>query len=85
MKWGFDEILNFLTDMVKSDLFMLPDKETDLNKINPGLLFIIDLKKEIRKIKITNSLLKTLETDYQNFSIKMKKKMVEYKKKINKE
>lgn len=82
MKLGFDDILNFLTDMVKSDLFLIGDNEETLNKLGPEYAFIKDLKKEIRSIKITNSLLKTLEADYENFSIKIKKRMAEYSKKI---
>lgn len=78
MKFGFDDILNFLTDMVKSDLFLLPDNEDALNKIGDDIAFIKNLKKEIRNIKITNSLLKTLETDYENFIINMKQKMAQF-------
>lgn len=68
--------------MVKSDLFLIADNEEALNILGPEYAFIKDLKKEIRSIKITNSLLKTLEADYENFSIKIKKRMAEYSKKI---
>ena len=80
MKYGFDDILNFLTDMVKSELFMVPDTVEGMNKMSDEVAFIKNLKKDIRNIKITNSLLKNLEIDYENFRIKMKSKMAQFSK-----
>lgn len=82
MRMSFDDILNFLTDMVKSELFLVANNEQDLAKMSDETRFIKNLKKEIRKIRITNNLLKTLEVDYENFKLKMKAKMAHYNKKI---
>lgn len=68
--------------MVKSDLFLVPDDDASLAKMPPENNFIINMKKEIKKIKITNSLLKTLEKDFENRMIRIQKKLDEtYKKK----
>jgi len=80
LQFGFDEILNFLTDMVKSELFLVPNNEKDVNKMSEDVSFIKNLKKEIRNIKLTNSLMKILENDYENFIIKMKFKMAQFTK-----
>lgn len=68
--------------MVKSDLFLVPDDDGSLGKISPENSFILSMKKEIKKIKITNSLLRTLEKDFENRMIRIQKKLDEtYKKK----
>jgi len=68
--------------MVKSELFLVPNNEEAINKMSEDICFIKNMKKEIRNIKITNSLLRTLEIDYENFSIKMKSKMAQFNKKV---
>lgn len=82
LKLGFDDILNHLTELVKSELFLVANSEEAVAKMSDEVSFIKNLKKEIRNIKITNNLLKTLERDYENFSLKMKAKMAQFNKKI---
>ena len=81
LKLGFVDILNFLTDLVKSELFLVANTDEAVDKMSDEVSFIKNLKKGVANIKITNSLLRTLERDYENFSIKMNAKMAQFNKK----
>lgn len=61
---------------------MVANNDEAVSKMSEDIRFIKNLKKEVANIKITNSLLRTLEIDYENFSIKMKAKMAQFNKKI---
>lgn len=76
---NFDEILNFLTEIPKSELFLITNDKEDLANIKEGLKFSIYLKKDIGNIKITNSLLKNLEKDYETCISKISQKLEEFK------
>ena len=76
---SFDEILNFLTEIPKSELFLISNHDENLKNIREDLKFILNLKKELRNIKITNSLLKNLENDYETCISKIAQKLEYFK------
>jgi len=76
---SFDDILNFLTDIPKSELFRVSFSETEMGNIKEEHLFLGNLKKEIVNIKITNSLLKNLENDYDKCISKISRKLEYFK------
>ena len=75
----FDDILNFLTEIPKSELFKITQNEVEAGNVKEEIAFIRNLKKEICKIKITNSLLKNLENDYENCISKISSKLEYFK------
>lgn len=75
---NFDDILNFLTDIPKSELFLI-ESEDDTENIKEDFKFIFNLKRDIHEIKITNSLLKKLENDYEQCISKIALKLENFK------
>ncbi len=76
---SFDDILNFLTEIPKSELFLITNDEKEWENIKEELRFMLTVKKEIQKIKITNFLLKNLENDYEKFISKISQKLEYFK------
>lgn len=75
---NFDDILNFLTDIPKSELFLI-ENEDDKDNIKEDFKFIFNLKRDINEVKITNSLLKKLENDYEQCISKIAQKLENFK------
>ena len=72
---NFDDILNFLTEIPKSELFLIENDES----IKEEFKFILNIKKDINEIKITNTLLKKLENDYEQCILKIAEKLESFK------
>ncbi len=68
----FDDLLHYMSELIKSDLFV-SDKDTLVQKnILPNAA---NLKQEINCFKVSNSLLKNLENEYDCYIMNMKKKL----------
>lgn len=75
----FDEILNFLTEIPKTELFLFNNEENSVDLLKEEFKFILNLKKEVSEIKITNTLLKNLEIDYEQCISKISLKLENFK------
>ena len=80
LSYDYDEILNFLNQFSKREIFLIPNKKDIKDGLDEEQLYIVKLKQEIRHIAITNSLLNSLTTDYNCFLIKVNQQLKEYKK-----
>lgn len=70
LQMDFDQILHFMSGLVKNDLFILDQKALEEKKV----LDCATVKSSMLSIKISNKLLVYLEQDYNNFQIHLKKK-----------
>lgn len=72
MKLDFDDILHTMSDLIKADIFMNSREDLIAKGILPNAA---NLKKEIKSIRITNSLLKNLENEHNFFQLNVKKRL----------
>ncbi|EGR34789.1 rab-like gtpase activating protein, putative [Ichthyophthirius multifiliis] len=72
MKMDFDELLHCMSELIKSDIFICDFQ----SMIQKGIFANAEqLKKEINTFKVTNSLLKNLENEYNCYILNVKKKL----------
>ena len=70
-KMKYDDLLDFLSTFNKSDIFFISENDFNNEKFNE----ICKVKSEIKKIPITNDLLKNLEMEFNKLQLKIEKKL----------
>ncbi len=77
----FDQILHFLSEVSKDEVFvndlywMIIDGKLNKSEAVKEFEFVENYSQNLRKIYITNHLLKLLDIDYEVFEVKLEKLM----------
>ena len=71
----FEEIINFLTEFGKGEIFLLENEEKKIENLKKSKNNIYLIKKEIEQFPIKNCLLEHFKDGYDNFTYKIKKKI----------